>query len=323
MGWHHGGWLNLGAAALLNVDYQRAVQLLLRVVPAVFATDAFALKGGTAINLFLAPVSRLSVDLDLVFLPLGLPRAEALALIAGELAAVSESVASQGLTCRSPGRLTGPDTQLLVSDGQTEVKIEVNRIFRGSVLEPSMVRLHPAAEEIFAIDAAARVLASAEVYAGKALAALDRQHPRDLFDIWVRGKNGGYTSSELDLFAIYLAGHNRPPHEILAGRNKPLRALYSSSLVGMTAEHLPSVEDLDATRHQLRRDVLERLSADARSILTSFFAASPIWDALPFAGLERLPALQWKLQNLEKFRERRPEDFMDQWRVLADLIADS
>jgi hypothetical protein len=150
----------------LNVDYQRAVQLLLRVVPAVFATDAFALKGGTAINLFLAPVSRLSVDLDLVFLPLGLPRAEALALIAGELAAVSERVASQGLTCRSPGRLTGHDTQLLVSDGQTEVKIEVNRIFRGSVLEPSMVRLHPAAEEIFAIDAAARVLASAEVYAG-------------------------------------------------------------------------------------------------------------------------------------------------------------
>ena len=70
---------------MLIADYQRAVQLLLRLVPPVFATEAFALKGGTAINLFMAPVSRLSVDLDLVFLPLGLSRDEALASISSEL----------------------------------------------------------------------------------------------------------------------------------------------------------------------------------------------------------------------------------------------
>ena len=63
----HGRRLEAGAAAVLSADYQQAVQLLLRLVPTVFATDAFALKGGTAINLFLSPVSRLSVDLDLVF----------------------------------------------------------------------------------------------------------------------------------------------------------------------------------------------------------------------------------------------------------------
>ena len=70
----HGRRLEAGAAAVLSADYQQAVQLLLRLVPTVFSTDAFALKGGTAINLFLSPVSRLSVDLDLVFLPLGLSR---------------------------------------------------------------------------------------------------------------------------------------------------------------------------------------------------------------------------------------------------------
>ena len=57
----HGRRLEAGAAAVLSADYQQAVQLLLRLVPTVFATDAFALKGGTAINLFLSPVSRRSL----------------------------------------------------------------------------------------------------------------------------------------------------------------------------------------------------------------------------------------------------------------------
>lgn len=207
---------------MLTTDCQRAVQLLLRLVPTVFASDAFALKGGTAINLFLSPVNRLSVDLDLVFVPLGLPREVALAAIGTELDGIRERAAALGLSVRAPRRLTGDDTQLLISDGQTEVKIEVNQIFRGTVLPPHMMALHPTAQEMFATNVTARLAADAEVYAGKAVAALDRQHPRDLFDVWIRNQHGGYTSSDLDVFAIYLAGHNRPPHEILAGRDKPL-----------------------------------------------------------------------------------------------------
>lgn len=292
---------------MLNADYQRAVQLLLRIVPAVFATDAFALKGGTAINLFLTPVTRLSVDLDLVFLPLGLTRAEALQGICYELDGVRQRMTAMGLTVRAPRRLTGDDTQLLVSDGLTEVKIEVNQVFRGTVLPPRQASLHPAAQEMFATHVTARLLAEAEVYAGKAVAALDRQHPRDLFDVWVRNQSGGYTSSDLDVFAVYLAGHNRPPHEVLAGRDKALEDLNVSSLVGMVANGMPSVEELNHTRRELRVDVLDRMSSEARVFLLSFFTLAPIWSALPFTGLDQLPALQWKQHNLEKFRrQRRP-----------------
>jgi hypothetical protein len=117
---------------MLSAEYERVVQLLLRLVPVVFATDAFALKGGTAINLFLTPVSRLSVDLDLVFLPLRPSREEALASIDWELNGIRLRAASLGLSVRAPGRLSGDDTQLLVSDGQSEVKIEVNQVFRSS-----------------------------------------------------------------------------------------------------------------------------------------------------------------------------------------------
>lgn len=305
---------------MLSADYQRAVQLLLRLVPIVFTSDVFALKGGTAINLFMSPVSRLSVDLDLVFLPLGLPRDEALAEISREFESVRERVEASSLTVRAPRRIAGDDTQLLVSDGRTEVKIEVNQVFRGSVLPARMLHLHPTAEEMFATQVVARLLANAEVYAGKAVAALDRQHPRDLFDVWIRNHAGGYSSSDLDVFAVYLAGHNRPPHEILAGRDKPLTDLYASSLVGMSSGNTPSVEELDDTRRQFRRDVIRRMSPQARKFLTSFFALDPVWDALPFAGFEQLPALQWKQRNLEIFRARRPHDFEAQYQALDRLL---
>lgn len=50
--------------------YYRQVQLLLRIIPFVAQHDCFALKGGTAINLFVRDFPRLSVDIDLVFLPM-------------------------------------------------------------------------------------------------------------------------------------------------------------------------------------------------------------------------------------------------------------
>jgi predicted nucleotidyltransferase component of viral defense system len=51
----------------MNRAYLDAVRLLLAVAPSIFRQAGFALKGGTAINLFLRDMQRLSVDLDLVF----------------------------------------------------------------------------------------------------------------------------------------------------------------------------------------------------------------------------------------------------------------
>ena len=80
----------------MNDDYVRAVQLLLQVAPAVFDTSVFAMKGGTALNLFLQDVPRLSVDIDVVFLPHEPPREAALAAIGNELAAAQGRIASLG-----------------------------------------------------------------------------------------------------------------------------------------------------------------------------------------------------------------------------------
>ena len=49
--------------------YLDQVDLLMRVIPEIAPEADFALKGGTAINLFVRDLPRLSVDIDLVYLP--------------------------------------------------------------------------------------------------------------------------------------------------------------------------------------------------------------------------------------------------------------
>ncbi len=60
--------------------YRRQVALLVRILPFVVEEDCFAVKGGTAINLFLRDLPRLSVDIDLTYLPVA-DRATSLAEI--------------------------------------------------------------------------------------------------------------------------------------------------------------------------------------------------------------------------------------------------
>ena len=130
----------------MDKGYADTVRLLLTVAPEVFANDIFAMKGGTAINLFVQDMPRLSVDIDVVFQPRQMPRDEAVAAIDAELAAIGQRVASLGLRAR---RLRGADAS------DTKLIVEFD----------------------------APILARDELYAGKLVAALDRQHPRDLFDV--------------------------------------------------------------------------------------------------------------------------------------------
>jgi hypothetical protein len=50
--------------------YKKQVTLLLKVLPEVAKEACFALHGGTAINLFIRDMPRLSIDIDLTYIPL-------------------------------------------------------------------------------------------------------------------------------------------------------------------------------------------------------------------------------------------------------------
>jgi hypothetical protein len=285
----------------MNAAYDATVRLLLDIAPAVFASPHFAIKGGTALNLFLQDLPRLSVDIDVVFTDHTLDRDAALQAIAAELDAVRgrlEAMGYQVILRRNSGR---NETKLMVVSELAEVKVEVNEVFRGTLLPHQHLPLSPATEERFTQSVSLPVLATAELYGSKLVAAMDRQHPRDLFDVLILYKTLGLTPDILDCFVAYLAGHDRPVHETLAPRPKPLEAVYANQFIGMTREEV-SLEDLEEVRRRLFQELPKALNAAHRTFLLSLVQRQPQWDCLPFPHLRELPAIRWKLRNLGKLK---------------------
>lgn len=295
--------------------YADTVRLLLTVAPDVFANDIFAMKGGTAINLFVQDMPRLSVDIDVVYLPWATPRDEALQAINLELAAIGERLAPLGVQTRLIRSKDLGDTKVIIENATSQVKVEVNVVFRGTVLPVERRPVSARTGELFGVELDAPILAPDELYAGKFVAALDRQHPRDLFDVWQLYETGGLTEGMVECFVVYLAGHNRPTHEVLFGNDKDIGAEYERAFVGMS-EVPCALETLLDARSRLRRDLPGRLSEAHKQFLAGLAHAQPDWSLLQCRHAAELPALRWKLSNLETFRKRRPEDFEAQANAL-------
>lgn len=166
----------------LSERYRHQVALLIETLPFVAAEKDFALKGGTAINLFVRDMPRLSVDIDLTYLPVA-GRPESLAAIDAGMKRMAVAI-GKGI----PGvklnevvnRAEGIVTKLTLQRAGAQIKIEVTPVLRGCVFDPEMRSVRPNVEESFGF-AETQVVSFFDLYAGKIVAALDRQHPRDLF----------------------------------------------------------------------------------------------------------------------------------------------
>lgn len=302
----------------MNPAYIRTVQLLLDVAPAVFDTHAFAMKGGTAINLFVQDMPRLSVDIDVVFVSHALGRDDALKTIAAELAAARHRVQTLGYEAELRKIQDGTEAKMFVRTPDAEVKVEVNFVFRGTVLPPQRRSLTPAAQQLFAADIQIPVLADAELYGSKLVAALDRQHPRDLFDVQLMLATHGWDEPLLDCFVVYLAGHNRPTHEVLFPKEKPLEGVFAAEFEGMTLAPV-ALPELLATRQRMLTELPQALLPRHRDFLLSMLRAEPDWSLLPHAHLGQLPALQWKLQNLLRLKKNAAKFKMQHDELAARL----
>ncbi|WP_426106595.1 nucleotidyl transferase AbiEii/AbiGii toxin family protein [Massilia sp. TSP1-1-2] len=309
---------------MLDAIYINTVRLLLDVIPDVFVDGQFAIKGGTAINLFVQEAPRLSVDIDLVYLNGTEPRDVALATIAKALRDIASRLEARGLKARPVRVGNEPESKLLVMEGRDglTLKIEVNTVFRGTVL-PVTARQSVSAAVVkrFGIQVFAPIFDHDELYASKLIAALDRQHPRDLFDVWLLYQNGGLTSAMVDCFVVYLAGHNRPTHEVLGGNDLDLRQIYDDQFIGMTEAEPPSLEVLLETRSRLRRDMMEKLTNHHREFLVSLADANPDWTLLPNPDVQTLPALRWKLENLTRFKKSQAKKSATQVAALKALLS--
>lgn len=299
--------------------YVDTVRLLLATLPEVFAFPKFALKGGTAINLFVHDMPRLSVDIDVVFTDHLKPRTDALREIAGGLTAAQQRLKSRGIESELTTAPQGEETKLFVKQNRLAVKVEVNHVFRGTLLPVTTKRLNENARGLFTTEVSAPVLASAELYGSKIVAALDRQHPRDFFDIGQMFTETGVTPAVADCFTCYLAGHNRPVHEVLFSRDRDLRLVFENEFQGMTRDPV-SLEKLEQVRNRLRKQLREKLTSAHRRFLFSMVHCEPEWDLIPFAHLKDMPALRWKIQNLQKLKASNPKKFQEQGAALRERL---
>lgn len=291
----------------MNPDnpFLRQSRLLMQLLPAVAEERGFALKGGTAINLFVRDLPRLSVDIDLAYLPLQ-GRAEALDGIHQALRRIRGRLAARKAGLRfTEGVLHGEGTEikLVVQEGMTTVKVEVSPVLRGAVFAPVTMPVSGKAEELLGY-AETPVLSKADLYAGKLCAALGRQHPRDLFDCTLLLENEGLFPELVEAFMVYLCSHNRPMAELLAPIPKPIHAEYKAELKDMTLMPV-SEEKLAQTQAELAGRILAAMEDRHRRFLLGFKNGTPDWTLVHAEGVEKLPAIQWKLANLARMSKAR------------------
>jgi predicted nucleotidyltransferase component of viral defense system len=254
-------------------------------------------KGGTAINLFIRNMPRLSVDIDLTYVPVQ-PRPQSLAAIDAAFGRIIDRI-KKGVPGAqiAEARTEGARTRLLVRVDGVQIKIEVTPVLRGCVYQPESRSVAEAVEEAFGF-AEMSVVSFADLYAGKLVAALDRQHPRDFFDVRDLLASEGIDDALRRAFVVYLVSHDRPMHEVLRPRRKDISEEFLRGFNGMTVNPI-TIEQLVAARERLIADIVGKMPSAHRKFLVSFEHGAPNWALLGLPAAAELPAVKWRQLNLD------------------------
>ncbi|MEI6750580.1 MAG: nucleotidyl transferase AbiEii/AbiGii toxin family protein [Bacteroidota bacterium] len=303
---------------MIDSRYKKQVQLLVRILAEIAKEESFALHGGTAINLFHRNMPRLSVDIDLTWLPFD-KREEDLRAIREKLIALRTRVLRviPGISVKEP-ILESEDYKMRFSgpDG-SDVKVEVNTINRGVSGSPIILNLCPKAQELFEMYCEIQIVPFGQLYGGKIVAALDRQHPRDLFDISNLLDESVY-SDELKTGVIFcMLSSKRPFQELLNPSRPDHRRVLESQFGGMT-DLIFTYEMFEATRDKLIDAVRKSMTDQDRLFLRSFFLGEPLWFPYDFS---KFPGVQWKLLNINMLKKLNPAKHALQLNVLDDVLA--
>lgn len=306
---------------MISKAYRAQVDLLLQVLPHVAKEKSFALKGGTAINLFVRDMPRLSVDIDLSWLPFD-DRATALEGIADALRRVKVRVEAAIPACRATlvPQSDGQEAKLTCRTPDAQIKVEVNTTIRGYLLPPRMMDVADTVESEFGRFVSVNVISHAELFGGKICAALDRQHPRDLFDVHQMLENEGLTADIRMGFMASLLSHSRPIHEMIRPNFQDQETVFETQFAGMAFTPF-RYTDFEHTRERLVQEINKGWSDNDCSFLLGFKQGKPDWSLLPLENLSRMPAVQWKLLNIQKLIKQNPDKHAKQLNALEERLA--
>ncbi|MFZ4604349.1 MAG: nucleotidyl transferase AbiEii/AbiGii toxin family protein [Caulobacterales bacterium] len=295
----------------MTENYRAQVRLLLDVLPFVAEEPSFALKGGTAINLFVRDLPRLSVDIDLTYLPRD-DRDTALRAIGAALRRIKARIetALPGARAQLVDQGGGLEVKLLVQRARAQIKIEVNAVLRGHLLPVRQMPSADAVQTTFEAFVEMPVLAHGELFGGKICAALDRQHPRDLFDVQRLLDAEGLTEEVKLGLIVALISHGRPIVELIASAMQDREAAFTTEFAGMTLEPFDYAAHR-TTFDRLRAAIFDGLTPIDRAFLVSFEAGDPDWSLFSLMDTQHLPGVQWKLLNIRKLKAANPSKHAD------------
>lgn len=295
-------------------NYKAQVSLLLSAIPEIAKEDCFALHGGTAINLFVRNMPRLSVDIDLTYIPVE-DRAISFSNISIALlrikATVEAAVPNVQVTHKEK------ELKLLITNSQAQIKLEVSQVMRGIIAPASEMELCEKTQNEFDAFCSIPVIPIGQLYGGKICAALDRQHPRDLFDVKNLLQNEGFAKEIKTGFLFCLLGSKRPIYEMLYPNLLDQRAAMANQFNGMSDEPF-TYKDFEANRNLLIQTIHENLTDVDKQFLLSFENGTPDWS---FYNFEDYPAVQWKLQNLQKLKETNAKKHSTQFEKLKSKFS--
>lgn len=298
--------------------YAARVKLLVEILPTLAEEKRFALKGGTAINLFENDLPRLSVDIDLTWLPVGEFTKDAQD-ISTALEAIGDRLRSGPLRLQvqTSGTEAAGVHRLIASRNRSRVQIETTPVMRGTVHPVRTLRVRPGVERDFGF-AEIQVLDFADLYAGKLSAALSRQHPRDLFDMQPLLDDGRVDERLWRTFLVYLTCSPKPAAEMLAPQEpRDFERTFVAHFQGMTAAPVTATSLLNVRARLLRR-ISELLDAPSRAFLESVEREAPDFNLIELPHAAELPGVRRKLTNLgQRSAAKRAADYQQ----LAALLS--
>lgn len=297
--------------------YKRQVSLMLKILPEVAKEKKLALHGGTAINLFHRNMPRLSVDIDLTYIPFTDARENDLKDIRSILTGIKERILKTipGIRFEDQAR-ADEELKLICSLTGATVKIEVNQINRGIIGIPEIMMLCENAQLMFDVFCEIQLVPQSQLWGGKIIAALDRQHPRDMFDIRGLINNTGYTDEIHAGFLFSLLSSKRPIHEILKPSLIDQSVVFTGQFSGMTDQSF-SYNEFESVRENLIKTVNEMLTLREKKFLLSVASGNPEWNTLNYS---MFPGIKWKLYNIEILRKNHKTKFLEQLNLLEEIL---
>jgi len=256
----------------------------------------------------------LSVDIDLSYLGIE-PREDACKNINNALSNIVQNLKNSGLRANVQGNSV--EKKIVCSNTDATIKIEPNYIIRGYVNRPEIMPVCEKAEDKFGY-AEIQVVSKPELYGGKICAALDRQHPRDLFYTKLLLENDEFDDEIMKGFVTMLLSHDKPLHEILNPNIKNQKEIFEKQFLGMS-DVLFSYDEHIGTLNKLISVIKEKI-LPYKTQLLDFVSLKNNLKGFKINNLEKLPAIKWKLYNLQKLQAQNPAKFNEQYKRLIEYF---